>query len=413
MPPFNSILVHALIALCGAVAGSLVNLGIYTLGFYRPRAISPWSKLPEGVSRSWIDAIPILGWLRLRRESALWGRAFWVRPLLIELALAVGLPWLYHQEITGDLLPRNAFVVIPSQLPFVQFASHTILILLMTVATFIDFDEKTIPDTITVPGTLIGLGLAALFPMALPPVLDAAGSLRPLWITTDRVWPAWLDRGPGVLLGIACFSVWCYALVPKTVTLRRGWWKGWLYLHASTFRTPAWWQLGLLAVLGSLGILGVWSAAAATDHWRGLLTSLVGMAFGGGVIWAVRIVGYLGLRKEAMGFGDVTLMAMIGAYLGWQSTIMVFFLAPFAAVIIALAQWILTRRRDIAFGPYLCAGALFLILKWPWLWTGWGAPIFGMGWFVPALLACGLALMLGLLMLIRIAEEAIFARFAK
>jgi prepilin signal peptidase PulO-like enzyme (type II secretory pathway) len=133
------------------------------------------------------------------------------------------------------------------------------------------------------------------------------------------------------------------------------------------------------------------------------------MAFGGALIWGVRIVGYLGLRKEAMGFGDVILMAMFGAYLGWQSTIIIFFLAPLTAVVIALAEYLLTGRKDIAFGPYLCAGALLLILNFTYIWENWGAPVAGMGWFVPALMGCGLIVMLGLLMLIRIAEEAYFA----
>ena len=42
-------------------------------------------------------------------------------------------------------------------------------------------------------------------------------------------------------------------------------------------------------------------------------------------MWAVRIIGTLTLRQEAMGFGDVTLMAMIGAFTGWQSTLLIFF----------------------------------------------------------------------------------------
>ena len=35
-----------------------------------------------------------------------------------------------------------------------------------------------------------------------------------------------------------------------------------------------------------------------------------------------------------MGFGDVTLLAMIGAFVGWQGVIVVFFLAPFAGAVI-------------------------------------------------------------------------------
>lgn len=397
----------ALVALGGALAGSLVNWAIHSLGYFEARPISPWSRPPAGVRRTLFDFLPIVGWLGLRRESHLWGRGFWVRPLLIELGLAVALAWLYEAEMRGAFFPFNPALVVPPHLAHAQFFSHAILILLMTAATFIDLDEKTIPDTITLPGTLLGLALVACWPAALPQVEVVGGRLQPLWLTGEFPWPAWLHGVYGLLIGLACFTAWCYALIPKTTTLRRGWWKGWLYLHASTFRTAAWWQLGLLALLGTLAITAAWLSGG--ELWQALLTSLVGMAFGGGMIWAVRIVGYLGLRKEAMGFGDVTLMAMIGAYVGWQASLMVFFLAPFAAVVIAVVNWAITRRRDIAFGPYLCCGAVLLIVQWPWLWANYGRPIFGLGWFVPALLACALAAMLGLLMLMRLIEEAFFA----
>lgn len=400
-----------LVALGGAVAGSFVNLAIYSLGYYERRPISPWSRPPEGVARSWLDCIPIVGWLLLRRESDRWGRGFWVRPLLIELSLSAGLAWLYQAEMNGDLLPAKPGLQIAVLVLWGQFVSHALLILLMTVATFIDFDEKTIPDTSTIPGTLLGLLLMTLWPngWALPQI-EAPAALQPLWLTTLLGWPAWLDGWEGLLLGLGCWVAWCYALIPKITTLRRGWWKGWVYLHVSTYRKGVW--FGLMALVGLLGLAAVWFWSP-TDRWHALLTSLVGMAFGGALIWGVRIVGYLGLRKEAMGFGDVILMAMIGAYLGWQSTIIVFFLAPIAAVVIALAQFLLTGRRDIAFGPYLCAGALLLILNFTYIWENWGAPVAGMGWFVPALIGCGLVLMLGLLMLIRIAEDAYFAATTK
>jgi prepilin signal peptidase PulO-like enzyme (type II secretory pathway) len=397
-----------LVALGGAVAGGFVNLAIYSLGYFEAKPISPWSLPPRGLQRTWIDCMPVVGWLLLRRESSHWGRGFWIRPLLVEVSLAVGLAWLYQLEMQGSLLPKG----FAPEVVWGQFVSHTVLILLMTAATFIDFDEKTIPDSITVPGTLLGIVLVTAWRGGDPlPQIEIAGRVQPLWLTTDVAdWPAWLNAWPGLLIGCACFAAWCYALVPKTTTLRRGWWKGWVYLHVSTFRSPAWWQLGLLALVGVLGITGVWLQYSASDPWKGLLTSLVGMVFGGALIWGVRIVGYLGLRKEAMGFGDVILMAMIGAYLGWQSTIFVFFLAPLAAVGIALAQYLLTGRRDIAFGPYLCAGTLLLILNFQFLWENWGRGIFlSLGWIVPALVGSGLVLMLGLLMLIRLAEEAWFA----
>ena len=82
------------------------------------------------------------------------------------------------------------------------------------------------------------------------------------------------------------------------------------------------------------------------------------MAVGGVAVWLVRIVGSLALGQEAMGFGDVTLMGMIGAFLGWQPALLVFFLAPFTGVLIAVSQWLLTGRKDIAYGPFLCLAAL-------------------------------------------------------
>jgi prepilin signal peptidase PulO-like enzyme (type II secretory pathway) len=406
-----------IIALCGAMLGSFVNWCIYELAWFNPRATSPWSRAPEGLHRTWFDRLPILGWLALRRESPQFGAGHWVRPLLLELALAVGLAALYlfklneQIQIGGRLLPVE-LISSPVNI-HAQFVAHALLVVMMLIATFIDFDEQTIPDALTIPGTLLGLAYVACFPSAL--LLVDFGSflgpplVQPLWFTSHAIDPKlthWFDGPQGLFTGIACFVGWCYVLIPKLCTLRRGLWKGWLYLHASTLRGSAWWKMALVALIGSLVIGYVWQRGG--EHWHALLTSLVGMAFGGGLIWAVRIVGFVALRKEAMGFGDVTLMCLVGSFLGWQASIIVFFLAPFNAAGIALLQWIITRRRDIAFGPYLCAGALTLMLNWPWLWTHYGEGLFALGWLVPAFLLGGLLFMMGLLMLWRMLESAIY-----
>jgi prepilin signal peptidase PulO-like enzyme (type II secretory pathway) len=289
-----------------------------------------------------------------------------------------------------------------------QFIAHALLIALMLVATFIDFDEKTIPDTITIPGALLGLLLAAIWPESLLPVIrirPAPPHFGPLLFTSTDLWPAWLNSWRGAALGIAIFGAWCAALVPALATLRRGWLKGCQYYAASILRESAWWKMLLLALVGSASILGVWSRGG--ERWESLLTALIGLAGGGGLIWAVRIVGQIALRKEAMGFGDVTVMAMIGAFLGWQASLVIFFLSPLAAVVIAVAQWVLTGRRDIAFGPYLCLAALYVIVRWADVWDSL-ATYFTLGWFVPGVFAACLVLMLGLLMLWRIIEQAIF-----
>jgi prepilin signal peptidase PulO-like enzyme (type II secretory pathway) len=387
----------------GLLAGSLVNWGIYALAWH-PRPISPFSPPPEGAPpRVWFHFLPVIGWWLRRHETEYYGAGFWIRPLLLELALAWGLALLYGWEMSGRLFPAPSLAVPLIAALQNQLVAHAILIVAMTIATFIDFDEQTIPDSITIPGTLAGLALAAIWPASLLPLGVAAGSVQNLLITSPLPWAAWLDGPRGLLLGCMIFVLWCVALIPATCTLRRGPIKGIQFYFASLLRGSDWWRLLLLAAVGCAGVGIVWAAGGA-DRWRSLITSLAGLAFGGLLVWSVRIVGRAALHKEAMGFGDVTLMAMIGAFLGWQTTLVVFFLSPVAALFIALTQWILTGRRDIAFGPYLCLSALFVIVCWP---TVWGRVdyVFRMGWIVPALFAACLLLMMGMLMFWRFAEE--------
>ena len=154
----------------------------------------------------------------------------------------------------------------------------------------------------------------------------------------------------------------------------------------------------LLAALGSAFILAVWWKGG--DAWRGLLTALVGMAAGGGLVWAVRVIGGWALDKEAMGFGDVTLMAMLGTFLGWQMCLIVFFLAPFAALLVGLVQLVIYRDNVVPYGPFLCLATLAAMLNWGPLWE-WAAGLFALGWLVPIVVGFCLVLLGVLLPLCR------------
>jgi prepilin signal peptidase PulO-like enzyme (type II secretory pathway) len=90
---------------------------------------------------------------------------------------------------------------------------------------------------------------------------------------------------------------------------------------------------------------------------------------GGGTVWAVRLIAGYAMGQEAMGFGDVTLMAMIGAFLGWQAALAAFFLAPLAALLIVVIQYIATREPAVPFGPYLCFGAVLAVVGWDKVWN--------------------------------------------
>lgn len=372
--------------LVGLMLGGQVNRGIYRLA-WDSRHIGPWTPpLPQAPPRHWSDKLPIVGWLGLQRETGLHGRGYWIRPILIEICCGVGLAALYFWEMDGRLVPGA--VRPPNITLFVQFLSHATLLMFLVVATFIDFDEKTIPDGITIPGTLIGLLFAAKLPASLLPI----SAVNHLLLTAPLNWPNHLNGRKGLLIGIACFLAWCFALLPKTWWTRHGWLKALRYLWASMIREHASRPIIMMAIVGTAVIAMVWGMGAPL-RWASLLTQLIGVAFGGGLIWAVRVVAGRALGKEAMGFGDVTLMAMIGAYLGWQSTLIVFFIAPIAGSVIAVIQKLTTREPEIAFGPFLSLGALVLIVCWKPIWQQWGAPIFPLGWLIPLLVAACLALM--------------------
>ena len=91
--------------------------------------------------------------------------------------------------------------------------------------------------------------------------------------------------------------------------------------------------------------------------WR---SSLIGIVIGGGVPFAVAELYYRIRAREGLGLGDVKMLAMIGAFLGWKLALLTLMLASFAGTIIGLLL-IVTRRGGmkyaLPFGTFLALGA--------------------------------------------------------
>jgi leader peptidase (prepilin peptidase) / N-methyltransferase len=92
----------------------------------------------------------------------------------------------------------------------------------------------------------------------------------------------------------------------------------------------------------------------------GWQASLLGILVGGGILFAIA-EGYYRIRhEEGLGMGDVKMLAMIGAFIGWKLTLVALMLASFAGTIIGLAL-IVTRRGTmkyaLPFGTFLAIGA--------------------------------------------------------
>jgi leader peptidase (prepilin peptidase)/N-methyltransferase len=147
---------------------------------------------------------------------------------------------------------------------------------------------------------------------------------------------AWWYYGPGVLLAsrliFGCALVVLFAidlehqLLPNVITL-----PGILVGFAFSFFTEPGW-----------------------------LSSLIGIVIGGGILYAIAEVYYRIRHEEGLGMGDVKMLAMVGAFIGWKLTIVTLMAASFSGTIIGVSL-IVARRGDmksaLPFGTFLAIGA--------------------------------------------------------
>ncbi|NQT23048.1 MAG: prepilin peptidase [Candidatus Omnitrophica bacterium] len=90
--------------------------------------------------------------------------------------------------------------------------------------------------------------------------------------------------------------------------------------------------------------------------------SLIGVIIGGGSLYILGFLGEIVFKKDAMGGGDIKLLAMIGAFLGWKLIILTFFIAPFFGAIAGIILKIKEGGEIIPYGPYLSFASLISLL---------------------------------------------------
>jgi len=241
----------AFVALLGLIVGSFLNVCVRRIplqeSIVRPGSHCPQCKTPLAP----YDNIPLLSFLALRgRCRHCRAPISWRYPLIEVLTSALFVAVLIRFGVTSEFVVGAAFV-----------AS-------MIVVTFIDLEHQIIPDVISLPGIVIGFGIAL---------------------------------------------------------------AGW----------------------------GV--------PWR---DSLIGILIGGGFLWAVAAGYYALTQREGMGGGDIKLLAMVGAFVGWQGVLLTLLLGSVTGTIAGVIVIISSggdTKAPIPFGPFLAFGATVALL--------WGASI--------------------------------------
>lgn len=410
-------------AFLAAVANYLADRWGWT-----PRYRSPWRRFPRDNSstrypqRAFYDYLPIIGWLTLARfsfvrsskatrvagdYSAISGwesRFFWVRGFLVELlfALLIAFRCLYWRETYN--LP----------VWYVETAFFWFLL----VAALIDLDDYIIPDVVTITATLVALAVAC--------VASQCVLLEPTFFPYDKfstrvehsftLWTSTLaykrfGASPSfasqafILPLVAIWTFWCFALLDRRFYPRLGLRRAFalffrrLFCSRLTLYVAVIWALGLAALL----TIGRFPLPFPTSL-DSLALAFIGLFFGVLLIWIVRIVGGMALGKEAMGFGDVILGGVIGAFLGWQGVLVVFFLAPFLGLVFGIIRRGFQAEREIPYGPFLAlASAAYLI--WREKFDEVLRPLFHDLALLAVLGFGGLILFIVLLALIRIVKE--------
>lgn len=107
--------------------------------------------------------------------------------------------------------------------------------------------------------------------------------------------------------------------------------------------------------------------------WLPWLDSLLGILAGGGSLFLVALVYEFLTKKEGMGGGDIKLLAMLGAFLGWQAILPIIFFSSLLGSLVGIPVMLLKQadsKLAIPFGPFLATGALVflfwgrMIIEW-------------------------------------------------
>jgi leader peptidase (prepilin peptidase)/N-methyltransferase len=225
----------------GLCIGSFLNVVIYRVPLKKSIVTPPSRCRNCDYVLKWYDNIPVLSWLWLRGRCRRCGTGVSMQYPIVEL-------------ITGAL-----FVLVIWLTPAGPLLATRLLLVCILIALFgIDLEHQILPNSITLPGIVIGLLLSLIAP------------------------PGWKD-------------------------------------------------------------------------------ALIGAVLGGGILYAIAWAYYLWRREEGMGMGDVKMLAMVGAFLGWKAVLVTLVLSSFSGAIIGMIMMAAQRgdmKYALPFGTFLAIGTL-------------------------------------------------------
>lgn len=348
----------------GACVGSFLNVVIYRvplgLSVNEPkRSFCPHCKTQIP---AWLN-LPLVTWLMLKGRCKWCDASISVRYFIVELLTAV-LFLAAWKKFFPEAGPDTDSMVLLQGMGVV--VAMWILLGLLVAATFIDFDHFIIPDSITLGGLVVGLVASFAFPQ----LQMEEGHLKGLWMSVVGAAAGFGMLWAVVNLGKLAFGRIKFEFDEPTAfsiaqpdpdenpVIKIGDeampWEDVFYRDSDRLVV----EITEVNINGeektgeSLVVQGETIKVGDESFSLETIKSLEGLCRKATV------------PREAMGFGDVKFIAMIGAFLGWKAVFFTVFTASIVGAIVGILQKLLAREewtRPLPFGPYLTLGAILWI----------------------------------------------------
>jgi leader peptidase (prepilin peptidase)/N-methyltransferase len=372
------LLLHVIIFMLGAGIGSFLNVVIYRLPLNmsvnnprRSQCFSCKKTIP------WYENIPLFSWLQLRGKCSSCGSKIAFRYFFVELLTGVifyAIFLKFFHEHMGRWETISTWG--PQVLVFWVFAA------LLVAGTFIDIDHFILPHEITVTGIVLGIVAST----AIPELMEVSGHVLGLEVSAVSAALGFSVLWVILLLGKLAFgrfkrafdsaTAWTITQtkeeeppVFKAGDLEMTWDD--IFFRATdkmvidcpelTINDKRYQSVVLEVRADRLRLVNQDKSAENI--------SLEGVKTLQGTTTQVVI------PREAMGYGDLYLLAMIGAFLGWKAVFFTVVAASVLGSVIGIVPRIFGKSewgQKLPFGPYLAAGAM--------LWLFYGVPF--MEWYL-------------------------------
>jgi leader peptidase (prepilin peptidase)/N-methyltransferase len=352
---FYQFILPAMAFYIGSCVGSFLNVVIYRvpigLSVNEPkRSFCPSCKY----NIPWYQNVPMISWLCLRGRCASCGQKIAFRYFAVELMTAIIFLVIWQVFVPGYGPGFGTGVGMA--------IAYWVLAGLLIAAVFIDIDHFIIPDSITLGGLVAGW-VAVLI---VPELMGDGSRLQALWLSVVGA-----ATGYGLLWVVVQFGKAAFGRTRQE------------------FDEPVKWSIGQEEdadepMININGEVQPWTDVfyRSTDR---MIVDVTELRINGEthdvdqlVVWHDRFVAgdkelaledvehaegeclKVVIPREAMGFGDVKFIAMIGAFLGWQAVLLTVFVASILGAVLGLFQKLVLRDswlQPLPFGPYLAVGA--------------------------------------------------------